>query len=214
MLRPADPPGAPAPRHHRRRATRSQAARFAPPPEFYSNELFQTDGQFDLQKYQQFLASPVVDDQLLLQLEAYYRELIPRNKLMQQVVAGAYIPEAELWRLWRDQHERVRVRYVAIDPVCDRSRRAPSRFRTARSRRSTARTGRNSSARRGRWSASSRSTRRPPPPTRPRRATVRSCAAAGDPRRRRLQPRSPGASRRTAARRPRAATSGPSAAAS
>ncbi len=93
-----------------------QAARFAPPPEFYSNEMFQTDGQFDLQKYHQFLASPVVNDQLLLQLEAYYRDLIPRSKLMQQLAAGAYIPDGELWRLWRDQHDSVRVRYVAIDP--------------------------------------------------------------------------------------------------
>ena len=94
----------------------AQAARFAPPPEFYSNEMFQTDGQFDLQKYHQFLASPVVNDQLLLQLEAYYRDLIPRSKLMQQIAAGAFIPDGELWRLWRDQHDSVRVRYVAIDP--------------------------------------------------------------------------------------------------
>ena len=93
-----------------------QAVRFAPPPEFYSNELFQTDGQFDFQKYHQFLASPVVNDQLLLQLEAYYRERIPQSKLMQQVAAGVFIPDGELWRLWRDQYDSVRVRYVAIDP--------------------------------------------------------------------------------------------------
>jgi len=93
-----------------------QAVRFAPPPEFYSNEMFQTDGQFDFEKYHQFLASPVVNDQLLLQLEAYYRERIPQSKLMQQVAAGVFIPDAELWRLWRDQHDSVRVRYVAIDP--------------------------------------------------------------------------------------------------
>lgn len=93
-----------------------QAARFAPPPEFYDNEMFQTDGQFDLQKYHQFLASPIVNDQLLLQLEAYYRDLIPRSKLMQQIAAGAFVPDGELWRLWRDQHDSVRVRFVAIDP--------------------------------------------------------------------------------------------------
>ncbi len=96
----------------------TQAARYAPPPEFYSNELFQTDGQFDLQKYQQFLASPAVDDQLLLQLEAYYRQMIPRNKLYRQVVTGSgYMPEAELWRRWVDQHEQVRVRFIALDPA-------------------------------------------------------------------------------------------------
>lgn len=93
-----------------------QAARLAPPPEFFTNELFQTDGQFDPAKYQQFLASPAVDDQLLLQLEAYYRDVIPRNKLYRQVVSGAYLSDGELWRMWRDQKETARVRFVAMDP--------------------------------------------------------------------------------------------------
>lgn len=92
-----------------------QAARLAPPPEFFTNPLFQTDGQFDPAKYEQFLASSG-DPTLLLQLEAYYRQLIPRNKLYRQVVAGAYTSDAELWGLWRDQNERVRVRYLAIEP--------------------------------------------------------------------------------------------------
>ncbi|HEX7091822.1 MAG TPA: peptidyl-prolyl cis-trans isomerase [Longimicrobiales bacterium] len=93
-----------------------QAARFAPPPEFYENAAFQTDGQFDIAKYHQFLASPAVNDQLLLQLEAYYREIIPRSKLFRQVAAGTYIPDGELWRMWREQYDSVRVRYLAIDP--------------------------------------------------------------------------------------------------
>ncbi|MGH7480792.1 MAG: SurA N-terminal domain-containing protein [Longimicrobiales bacterium] len=92
------------------------AARFSPPPEFASNELFQTDGQFDLQKYHQFLASPAVNEQLLLQLEQYYREAIPRAKLFRQVIAGVYVTDAELWRMWRDRRETVRVEYVALDP--------------------------------------------------------------------------------------------------
>lgn len=94
-----------------------QAARFSPPPEFLENELFHTDGQFDLAKYHQFLASPAADEQLLLQLEAYYRDVIPRAKLFQQVVAGIYVPDSELWRLWRDREERVRIRYLVLDPA-------------------------------------------------------------------------------------------------
>ena len=93
-----------------------EAARFAPPPEFYENAAFQTDGRFDLNKYHQFLASPAINEQLLLQLEAYYRDIIPRGKLFKQVAAGTYIPDGELWRLWREQYDSVRVRYVAIDP--------------------------------------------------------------------------------------------------
>lgn len=94
-----------------------QAARTSPPPEFVQNEMFHTDGQFDMNKYHQFLASPAVDRGLLLQLEQYYREMIPRSKLFGQITSGMYVPESELWRQWRDQTERVRVRFLAIDPV-------------------------------------------------------------------------------------------------
>jgi peptidyl-prolyl cis-trans isomerase D len=93
-----------------------QWARSQPPPEFYQSEMFQTDGQFDIQKYHQFLSSPAADNQMLLQLEAYYRDLIPEMKLTQEVVAGMYLPDSELWRQFREQHERVSVRYVALDP--------------------------------------------------------------------------------------------------
>ncbi len=47
------------------------AARFSPPPEFQTSPAFQTDGVFDIQKYQAFLASHTIDDLILLQLEAY-----------------------------------------------------------------------------------------------------------------------------------------------
>jgi len=93
-----------------------QAARYAPPPEFAENELFQTNGQFDLNKYHQFLSSPSVDNQLLLQLEAYYRDVIPRSKLFYQVTSGTYMPESQMWRIWRDAKEAVKIRYLAIDP--------------------------------------------------------------------------------------------------
>ncbi|MGQ0813524.1 MAG: SurA N-terminal domain-containing protein [Gemmatimonadota bacterium] len=93
-----------------------QAARFAPPPEMMDNEVFKTNGQFDINKYHQFLASPSIDPNLLLQLEAYYRDVIPRSKLFYQVTSGAYMTEAQLWRIWRDARETVKVRYIAIDP--------------------------------------------------------------------------------------------------
>ncbi|MBI4538337.1 MAG: peptidylprolyl isomerase [Gemmatimonadetes bacterium] len=93
-----------------------QAARFSPPPEFRDNELFQTDGRFDLKKYQDFLATRAFDQQLLLQLESYYRDVIPRTKLLRQVTTGIYMPDTELWQRWRDTHERVQVRYVPFDP--------------------------------------------------------------------------------------------------
>jgi peptidyl-prolyl cis-trans isomerase D len=92
-----------------------QAARFAPPAELMQNELFQTNGQFDIDKYHQFLAAQS-DNQMLLQLEAYYRDVIPRSKLFYQVTSGTYMTESQMWRLWSDARETARVRYVAIDP--------------------------------------------------------------------------------------------------
>lgn len=92
------------------------AAKFAPPPEMMGNEMFQTNGQFDHNKYVAFLSSPSVDPQLLLQLEAYYRDVIPRSKLFYQVTSGAYLTEDQLWRIWRDARETATVRYIAIDP--------------------------------------------------------------------------------------------------
>jgi peptidyl-prolyl cis-trans isomerase D len=94
-----------------------QAARFAPPPEFLQSEMFLTDGEFDLQKYHQFLASPMVDNELLMQLEGYYREVIPRSKLYYQATAGVFVSDAELWRMYRDANETATVRFVSVDPA-------------------------------------------------------------------------------------------------
>lgn len=92
-----------------------QAALFAPPPEFRNAPAFQTDGEFDLARYQQFITSGA-DDMLLLQLEAYYREIIPRGKLLRQVSSGIHVSDAKLWRSFRDETERVEVAFVALDP--------------------------------------------------------------------------------------------------
>ncbi|MBT8404269.1 MAG: peptidylprolyl isomerase [Gemmatimonadetes bacterium] len=92
-----------------------QAAQFNPPPGFAQNPGFLTDGQFDFQKYQDFLATQA-DEALLLQLEAYYRDVIPRGKLVRQVSTGIYLPDNLLWQRWRDQNETVEIRYIPLDP--------------------------------------------------------------------------------------------------
>ena len=94
-----------------------QLARTQPPPELMSNPSFQdANGRFDPQKYAAFLSSPSVDNQLLLQLEAYYRDMIPRSKLFYQVTSGTYMPDSDLWRIFRDARETATVKYVAINP--------------------------------------------------------------------------------------------------
>ena len=93
-----------------------QAARYAPPPTFAQNALFQTDGQFDFDKYHAFLASPMTDPAMLNELENYYRDVIPRNRLFQRIAAGIYVPDTELWRMYRDRNETARIRYVVLEP--------------------------------------------------------------------------------------------------
>ncbi len=91
-----------------------QAAQWMPHPALMQNELFLTDGQFDIAKYQQFLRSPAANQDLLLQLEAYYRDVLPRNKLIRQVTAGMYLSDAELWQMFRDRTETTTTDYVAL----------------------------------------------------------------------------------------------------
>ncbi len=94
-----------------------QAAMMYPHPELMQSELFRTNGQFDMQRYVEFITGPTAPDDVLLQVEAYFRQMIPRNKLVRQITAGAYLTDAELWRAWRDRNETATVDYVALDPA-------------------------------------------------------------------------------------------------
>ncbi len=86
-----------------------------PHPALMQNELFQTNGQFDLAKYQRYLQSPATSEDMLLQLEEYYRVMVPQQKLFSQITSGVYISDAELWRAWQDRNETATVEYVALD---------------------------------------------------------------------------------------------------
>ncbi len=87
-----------------------------PPPWLANNELFQTDGQFDFEKYRAFFSSPAVDPLLLRQIEEYYRSVLPRSRLYEEITSGIYVADSELWSIYRDRNERVRVSYVVFDP--------------------------------------------------------------------------------------------------
>src|SRR5438445_1703318 len=90
-----------------------QAAQSAPPPEVMQSPEFQTNGQFDITKWQRYLGS-ASDPQLLHALESRYRQQIPQVKLAQYLTADIFVPDAKLWRIYRDQHESVSVAAVAI----------------------------------------------------------------------------------------------------
>lgn len=91
------------------------AARFSPPPEMMGSPDFQTDGRFDLTKYQQFIS--VADKITLRRLEMYYRDVIPQAKLLRQVGSGIYVSDNDLWNTYKADNEKASVRYVAFDPL-------------------------------------------------------------------------------------------------
>ncbi|MCC7053549.1 MAG: peptidyl-prolyl cis-trans isomerase [Gemmatimonadaceae bacterium] len=92
-------------------------AKFSPPPQYAQLPELQTNGQFDFEKYQRFLRSPQARQQgLLAQLEGYYRSTIPKQKLFEQVAAGAFVSDARLWQIFRDSHDTAQVSYIAMKP--------------------------------------------------------------------------------------------------
>lgn len=95
----------------------ADAARTSPPPQLLQSPELQTEGRFDPEKYQRFLASPAARQEgLLFQLEAYYRDAIPREKLFQQVAADVYVSDARLWQNWKDTRDTAQIAYSAYRP--------------------------------------------------------------------------------------------------
>src|SRR5690606_23668423 len=76
---------------------------------------FQTDGQFDLAKYQRWLTAPT-SAPYVEALASQTREQIKRNKLLTLVTADVYVPDPALWARYRDQNETVRASLTAIVP--------------------------------------------------------------------------------------------------
>src|SRR5919112_1268032 len=86
--------------------------------QFMQSPELQTDGRFDIEKYQRFLKSAAARQQgLYFQLENYYRTEIPRAKLYEQVASEVFVTDDELWRTYRDQNDSAKVSFVAFDPA-------------------------------------------------------------------------------------------------
>lgn len=101
-----------------------QAARTSPPPQARLSPDFQTEGQFDIQKYLRYVSSPGARQSgLLAGLEAFYRNEIPRQKLYDQIASGAYISDERLWEVYRDRHDSASVSMVVLraDALADTS---------------------------------------------------------------------------------------------
>jgi peptidyl-prolyl cis-trans isomerase D len=92
-----------------------EAARTQPLPELMQLPEFQTDGQFDMSKYQRYLQSQQ-DLNFLFYIESRFREEIPRLKLYERLTTDVYVPEARLWQVFRDQNDSVATDLVTILP--------------------------------------------------------------------------------------------------
>ena len=92
------------------------AARRMPPQEIVADKDFQTNGKFDQQKWERFLASGQQSEGFLLQLEDRYRTELPRLKLLEDVTSDIYVSDAKLWTIYRDQRDSATVRALVIRP--------------------------------------------------------------------------------------------------
>ena len=93
----------------------ADAIRNFPPPQVQSATQFQSDGKFDLEKYQRWLSSSAGAQYVPL-LEAQFRDEIMRSKLLRVVTGDVYLSDPALWQMYRDQHETVKVDLTAIIP--------------------------------------------------------------------------------------------------
>jgi len=86
-----------------------------PPPEVARLPAFQTDGQFDIEKYRQALADPALQG-TWSEYERQLRQTLPIRKLEEQIIAGVTVTDAEVLDAYKERNERARIRYVHLDP--------------------------------------------------------------------------------------------------
>jgi peptidyl-prolyl cis-trans isomerase D len=93
-------------------------ARFAPPDWVTRDPSLQTEGRFDPAKYQRLLTSSQArQGGLLVALEQYYRAEVPREKLAEQVTAGVFATDVDLWRAYQDANDSASVSFVVFRPT-------------------------------------------------------------------------------------------------
>ena len=93
----------------------AEAIRVSPPREIIEDPTFQTDGKFDITKYQRWLTSSM-GQQAVPYLEDRYREELLRGKLLRRVIGDVYVSDAALWERYRDEKETAKLGVLVIDP--------------------------------------------------------------------------------------------------
>ncbi|MGH7543294.1 MAG: peptidyl-prolyl cis-trans isomerase [Gemmatimonadota bacterium] len=86
-----------------------------PPPEVARLPAFQTEGQFDIEKYRQALGDPALRN-TWAEYERQLRETLPIRKLEEQIIAGVTVTDAEVLDVYKERNEQAQIRYVHLDP--------------------------------------------------------------------------------------------------
>lgn len=94
----------------------AEAIRVQPLQEVAQSAEFQTDGRFDLSKYQRWLSSSSGQANVPF-LEDRYREELLRGKLLRRVIGDVFVSDAALWERYQDGKEQVTVGELSIDPA-------------------------------------------------------------------------------------------------
>jgi peptidyl-prolyl cis-trans isomerase D len=84
------------------------AALQTPPSIFTTNPNFQTNGQFDMQKYMSLIQG---NPDFAYQLEAYLRDTLPVEKLQAMVYQAATVSDEEVRQAFLDRNETARITY-------------------------------------------------------------------------------------------------------
>jgi parvulin-like peptidyl-prolyl isomerase len=89
-----------------------------PPPAFTQSEYFQTDGQFDKNKFISFINTPSsYDNPAVQQIERYIREvMVPINKLNTLIEIGNIPSYSEIEYEYKAQNEKVSFEYISMHP--------------------------------------------------------------------------------------------------
>lgn len=94
--------------------------RTQPPEWVQQQESFQTDGAFDLAKYNQFLDNPnthrdLQTKQFVFAAETNARSLLLSQKLETLIAGAVKVTDAEVEQTYLEQNEKVRVSYIGFD---------------------------------------------------------------------------------------------------
>lgn len=82
------------------------------PPDFIrQNEYFQTDGQFDPQKWEQYLRNPAAARDLMT-IEESYRSSLPNQKFINRILSLATVSDEEAWESYVDNNLKGKAKYV------------------------------------------------------------------------------------------------------